>query len=174
MPPWRGLNWRCTWSSAPRRTATRSAPSACGMCRAARSTWCPGAASFRWTCARHRRPARRAGPRRAGTAAPDHHAARSAAHAGRNHARRRRAQRTGLAAALGARRQRPGYRCCACPAAPPRRHEAARGDAPGHAVRAGRERGISHNPLESTTHNDMQLAVEAFSHVLHQLRRKPA
>ena len=33
----------------------------------------------------------------------------------------------------------------------------------------GENAGISHNPLESTTHNDMQLAVEAFSHVLHQL-----
>jgi N-carbamoyl-L-amino-acid hydrolase len=29
--------------------------------------------------------------------------------------------------------------------------------------------GISHNPLESTTSDDMQLAVEAFSHVLNQL-----
>ena len=29
--------------------------------------------------------------------------------------------------------------------------------------------GISHNPRESTTSDDMQLAVEAFSHVLQQL-----
>ena len=33
----------------------------------------------------------------------------------------------------------------------------------------GENSGISHNPLESTTHNDMQLAVDAFSQVLHQL-----
>ena len=38
----------------------------------------------------------------------------------------------------------------------------------------GQNSGISHNPLESTTHNDMQLAVEAFSHVLHQLAKEPA
>ncbi len=38
----------------------------------------------------------------------------------------------------------------------------------------GENAGISHNPLESTTHNDMQLAVEAFSHVLHQLAKEPA
>ena len=33
----------------------------------------------------------------------------------------------------------------------------------------GQNSGISHNPLESTTSDDMQLAVEAFSHLLHQL-----
>ncbi|AOG24993.1 2-oxo-4-hydroxy-4-carboxy-5-ureidoimidazoline decarboxylase [Acidovorax sp. RAC01] len=33
----------------------------------------------------------------------------------------------------------------------------------------GENAGISHNPLESTTNNDIQLAVEAFSHVLRQL-----
>jgi beta-ureidopropionase / N-carbamoyl-L-amino-acid hydrolase len=33
----------------------------------------------------------------------------------------------------------------------------------------GQNAGISHNPLESTTSDDMQLAVEAFSHLLHQL-----
>ncbi len=33
----------------------------------------------------------------------------------------------------------------------------------------GENAGISHNPLESTTSDDMQLAVEAFNHVLHQL-----
>ncbi|MDP2769015.1 MAG: 2-oxo-4-hydroxy-4-carboxy-5-ureidoimidazoline decarboxylase [Giesbergeria sp.] len=38
----------------------------------------------------------------------------------------------------------------------------------------GENAGISHNPLESTTHNDMQLAVEAFSHVLHQLAKESA
>ncbi|MCO5110147.1 MAG: 2-oxo-4-hydroxy-4-carboxy-5-ureidoimidazoline decarboxylase [Burkholderiaceae bacterium] len=38
----------------------------------------------------------------------------------------------------------------------------------------GENAGISHNPLESTTHNDMQLAVEAFSHVLHQLAKETA
>ena len=33
----------------------------------------------------------------------------------------------------------------------------------------GQNSGISHNPLESTTADDMQLAVEAFSHLLGQL-----
>ena len=33
----------------------------------------------------------------------------------------------------------------------------------------GQNAGISHNPLESTTADDMQLAVEAFTHVLNQL-----
>lgn len=32
--------------------------------------------------------------------------------------------------------------------------------------------GISHNPLESTTADDMQLAVDAFTHVLHQLSQE--
>lgn len=34
--------------------------------------------------------------------------------------------------------------------------------------------GISHNPLESSTADDMQLAVDAFSHVLHQLAHAAA
>ena len=33
----------------------------------------------------------------------------------------------------------------------------------------GQNAGISHNPLESTTSDDMQLAVQAFSHLLHQI-----
>lgn len=33
----------------------------------------------------------------------------------------------------------------------------------------GLNAGISHNPLESTTNNDMQLAVDAFTHVLNQI-----
>jgi N-carbamoyl-L-amino-acid hydrolase len=33
----------------------------------------------------------------------------------------------------------------------------------------GENAGISHNPLESTTSDDMQLAVDAFVHVLNQL-----
>ena len=33
----------------------------------------------------------------------------------------------------------------------------------------GQNGGISHNPLESTTSDDMQLAVEAFSLLLHNL-----
>ena len=33
----------------------------------------------------------------------------------------------------------------------------------------GQNSGISHNPLESTTADDMQLAVDAFSHLLGQL-----
>ena len=36
----------------------------------------------------------------------------------------------------------------------------------------GENSGISHNPLESTTHNDMQLAVDAFTQVLHQLAQE--
>ena len=35
----------------------------------------------------------------------------------------------------------------------------------------GENAGISHNPLESSTCDDMQLAVEAFSHVLNQLEQ---
>ncbi len=37
----------------------------------------------------------------------------------------------------------------------------------------GENGGISHNQLESTTHNDMQLAVEAFNHLLLQLCMEP-
>jgi N-carbamoyl-L-amino-acid hydrolase len=37
----------------------------------------------------------------------------------------------------------------------------------------GENAGISHNPLESTTCDDMQLAVDAFSHLLHQLESEP-
>jgi N-carbamoyl-L-amino-acid hydrolase len=33
----------------------------------------------------------------------------------------------------------------------------------------GENAGISHNPLESSTAEDMQLAIEAFAHVLEQL-----
>jgi N-carbamoyl-L-amino-acid hydrolase len=33
----------------------------------------------------------------------------------------------------------------------------------------GENSGISHNPLESTTTDDMQLCIDAFAHVLHQL-----
>jgi N-carbamoyl-L-amino-acid hydrolase len=33
----------------------------------------------------------------------------------------------------------------------------------------GQNGGISHNPLESTTADDMQLAVEAFTHLLNQI-----
>ena len=36
----------------------------------------------------------------------------------------------------------------------------------------GQNSGISHNPLASTTHNDMQLAVDAFTQVLHQLAQE--
>ena len=37
----------------------------------------------------------------------------------------------------------------------------------------GENSGISHNPLESTTNNDMQLAVDAFTQVLYQLAEEP-
>ena len=37
----------------------------------------------------------------------------------------------------------------------------------------GENAGISHNPLESSTNDDMQLCVEAFTHVLHQLATEP-
>jgi N-carbamoyl-L-amino-acid hydrolase len=33
----------------------------------------------------------------------------------------------------------------------------------------GQNAGISHNPLESTTSDDMQLAIDAFMHLLHNL-----
>ena len=33
----------------------------------------------------------------------------------------------------------------------------------------GQNAGISHNPLESTTSDDMQLAIDAFTHLLHKL-----
>jgi N-carbamoyl-L-amino-acid hydrolase len=36
----------------------------------------------------------------------------------------------------------------------------------------GENAGISHNPLESTTSDDMQLAVEAFDHLLHNLAQQ--
>jgi beta-ureidopropionase / N-carbamoyl-L-amino-acid hydrolase len=38
----------------------------------------------------------------------------------------------------------------------------------------GENAGISHNPLESTTCDDMQLCVDAFSHLLHQLATETA
>ena len=38
----------------------------------------------------------------------------------------------------------------------------------------GQNAGISHNPLESTTSDDMQLAVDAFTHVLNQLALEKA
>ncbi len=37
----------------------------------------------------------------------------------------------------------------------------------------GENAGISHNPLESTTNDDMQLAVQAFSHLLEELANEP-
>jgi N-carbamoyl-L-amino-acid hydrolase len=36
----------------------------------------------------------------------------------------------------------------------------------------GENAGISHNPLESTTSDDMQLAVQAFDHLLHALAQE--
>ncbi len=38
----------------------------------------------------------------------------------------------------------------------------------------GENSGISHNPLESSTADDMQLAVEAFLHLLDQLAAETA
>ncbi len=38
----------------------------------------------------------------------------------------------------------------------------------------GQNSGISHNPLESTTSDDMELAVQAFSHLVHQLTHEYA
>jgi N-carbamoyl-L-amino-acid hydrolase len=38
----------------------------------------------------------------------------------------------------------------------------------------GENAGISHNPLESSTADDMQLAVEAFLHLLDQLAAEAA
>ncbi len=37
----------------------------------------------------------------------------------------------------------------------------------------GQNSGISHNPLESTTSDDIQLCIEAFTHLLHQLAKEP-
>ena len=37
----------------------------------------------------------------------------------------------------------------------------------------GENAGISHNPLESTTCDDMQLAIDAFTHLLNQLSSEP-
>jgi N-carbamoyl-L-amino-acid hydrolase len=37
----------------------------------------------------------------------------------------------------------------------------------------GLNSGISHNPLESTTNDDMQLAIEAFAHLLADLAQSP-
>ena len=71
--------------------------------------------------ARAQRPAARCpGGRRAGRSSKDDlRAPRPALHAGGNHARRRRAQRARMAAALGtARSTRSACRCTACPAAP--------------------------------------------------------
>ena len=36
----------------------------------------------------------------------------------------------------------------------------------------GQNSGISHNPLESTTSDDIQLCIEAFTHLLHQLAKE--
>ena len=38
----------------------------------------------------------------------------------------------------------------------------------------GLNAGISHNPLESSTNDDMQLAVDAFMHLLNQLATESA
>ena len=38
----------------------------------------------------------------------------------------------------------------------------------------GLNSGISHNPLESTTNDDMQLAIDAFAHLLSDLAQTPA
>jgi N-carbamoyl-L-amino-acid hydrolase len=37
----------------------------------------------------------------------------------------------------------------------------------------GQNGGISHNPLESTTSDDMQIAIDAFDTLLHQLDQEP-
>jgi N-carbamoyl-L-amino-acid hydrolase len=76
-------------------------------CPTAPSTWCRAAASSRWTCARRTTAARRAGRRRAGEAEGHLRAPRPAPRRG-NHARRRRAQRARVAAALGTRRRALG------------------------------------------------------------------
>ncbi|MNW13785.1 allantoate amidohydrolase [compost metagenome] len=34
--------------------------------------------------------------------------------------------------------------------------------------------GISHNPLESSTSDDMQLSIDAFTHILQQLEKEAA
>ena len=37
----------------------------------------------------------------------------------------------------------------------------------------GENAGISHNPLESSSADDMQLCIEAFAHLLNQLATEP-
>jgi N-carbamoyl-L-amino-acid hydrolase len=37
----------------------------------------------------------------------------------------------------------------------------------------GENAGISHNPLESSTSHDIELTVQAFSHLLEQLAQEP-
>jgi N-carbamoyl-L-amino-acid hydrolase len=121
------------------RTATRWPPWACCRCPTARSTWCPGAASSAWTCARPPTPSATPCRRHRGRGAPSPSAAACSASWPRPCAPAPRPAR------------RPGKRWeAAVDAGPagvshaqrrrPRRHEAARGHAPGHAVRARRER----------------------------------
>ncbi len=150
---------RSSSRSARRRTATRSPPSACSKCPTARSTWCRAAASSAWTCAR---PTTRSATRCVG----------------------RRAGRAGSAsasAAACATRSRRRMRAAAAPSAPEwqQRWEKAV-DALGvplfrmpsgaghdamklHEVMPqamlfvrGLNSGISHNPLESSTNDDMR------------------
>ena len=132
----------------------------------------PGRCQFSLDIRAHqRRAARRAGRRRAGRAEGDLRAPRRALHARGDDARRRRAERARVAAALGARRRRrsalPLYRMPSGAG-----HDAMKL----HEVMPqamlfvrGINSGISHNPLESSTDDDMQLAVEAFLHLLDEL-----
>ena len=125
-----------------RRCRTSSAPSACSRCRTARSTSCPGAAGSASTCAPP--PTRRATRCAADVLAELRahlRAARRALHARGDDARGRRAERPGLAGALGARGR--VARPAGVPHAErrrPRRDEAARGHAAGDAVRARHQR----------------------------------
>ena len=135
---------------------------ACCRCPAARSTSCLAAASSASTCAPPPTP----------SATPASHdvlaeleahlrAPRPALHARGDHARR-----AAPSAPAWQQRWEKAVAALGLPLLPhaqrrrPRRDEAARGDAAGHAVRARQNAGISHNPLESTTSDDMELCVQ--------------
>ena len=170
----RGRRARPLPREARRRSSrTWSARWACSRCRTARPTSCPAAASFsldirattdpvRDACvadvlAELRRDLRAARPV---AAALEETMRAAAAPCGAR-----------MAGALGARGRR--RRPAGAPHAErrrPRRDEAGRGDAAGDAVRARRERRHQPQPArDRRTADDMQLAVEAFAHLLDEL-----
>jgi N-carbamoyl-L-amino-acid hydrolase len=167
-------NWRCSSSSARRATATRSAPSACSKCPTAPSTWCRAAASSRSTCAR---PTIRSATRWWPTCWPK---------------LKEICERRGLRYTL-----EETMRAAAAPSAPAWQQRWERAvealglplyrmpSGAGHDAMKlhevmpqamlfvrGQNSGISHNPLESTTSDDIELGVQAFRHLLDQLAER--